>query len=243
MEQDFRNPQYVVAPASGQDVAAATARFMSRVYGWMAVGLLVTGLVAWNVATSESMVQLIFGNRGVVWVFVIAQLGLVFVLSGLFNRLSAAAMTGIFLGYAALTGVTLSSVFLIYAGDSIAGLFGVTAIAFAGLAAVGNATKRDLSGLGQFCIMGLFGLIGFAVLSRIVPGVMGPFANFAFAIVGIIVFSGLTVWDAQRIKAKYDVRMEGTELVAKLAIYGALEFYLDFVNLFLSLLRLFGRRR
>jgi FtsH-binding integral membrane protein len=224
-------------------VAAENARFMSHVYGWMAGGLCLTGAVAWNVAGNPDLVRMIFGNRLLFWGLIIAQLGAVVALSGLINRINSLTATLIYFVYAALTGLTLSSIFLAYTGSSIAQTFGVTAFGFAGLSGFGLVTKRDLGPVGSFCMMGLFGLVGFAVLSMIFPSIMGAGASFVFSIVGIIVFAGLTAYDTQRIKAMNAPGNAGTDAGRKTAIYGALTLYLDFINLFLSLLRLTGRRR
>ena len=230
--------------AIGQSaIAAENARFMSRVYGWMTGGLCVTGFVAWNVAGDPALVQTIFGNRLLFWALIIAQLGAVAALSFLINKISGAVATVIYILYAALTGLTLSSIFLLYTGSSIAQVFGVTAFGFAGLSFFGLVTKRDLGPVGSFCMMGLFGLIGFALLSMFFPSLMGAGGSFVFSIVGIIVFAGLTAYDTQRIKAMNVPGSEGTDGARKTAIFGALTLYLDFINLFLSLLRLTGRRR
>jgi FtsH-binding integral membrane protein len=142
-----------------------------------------------------------------------------------------------------LTGLTLSSIFLIYTGSSIAEVFAITAFGFAGLSGFGFVTKRDLGPVGSFCMMGLFGLVGFGLLSMIFPRLMSEGASFVFSIVGIIVFAGLTAYDTQKIKRMNSPGMEGTDAERKQAIFGALMLYLDFINLFLSLLRLMGRRR
>jgi FtsH-binding integral membrane protein len=209
----------------------------------MTGGLCVTGLVAWNVAGDPALVQTIFGNRLLFWALIIAQLGAVAALSFLINKISGAVATVIYILYAALTGLTLSSIFLLYTGSSIAEVFGVTAFGFAGLSGFGLVTKRDLGPVGSFCMMGLFGLIGYAVLSMFLPSLMGAGGSFVFSIVGIIVFAGLTAYDTQRIKAMNVPGNEGTDAGRKTAIFGALTLYLDFINLFLSLLRLSGRRR
>jgi len=199
--------------------------------------------VAWNVAGDPALVQTIFGNRMLFWALIIAQLGAVAALSFLINKISGAVATVIYILYAALTGLTLSSIFLLYTGSSIAQVFGVTAFGFAGLSFFGLVTKRDLGPVGSFCMMGLFGLIGFGLLSMFFPSLMGAGGSFVFSIVGIIVFAGLTAYDTQRIKAMNVPGSEGTDGARKTAIFGALTLYLDFINLFLSLLRLTGRRR
>src|ERR1700681_4791299 len=216
-------------------IAAENARFMSRVYGWMAGGLCLTGAVAWNVAGNPDLVQTIFGNRLLFWGLIIAQLGAVVVLSGLIHRISGLTATLIYFLYAGLTGLTLSSIFLVFTGSSIAEAFGVTAFGFAGLSAFGYVTKRDLGPVGSFCMMGLFGLVGFGLLSMLFPSLMTAGATFVFSIVGIIVFWGLTAYDTQKIKGMNPPGSEGTDAGLKTAIYGALRLYLDFINLFLSL--------
>ena len=224
-------------------MAAENARFMSGVYGWMTGGLCLTGAVAWNVASNPTLVQDIFGNRLLFWALIIAQLGAVVALSWLINRISALTATLIYFLYAGLTGLTLSSIFLVYTGSSIAEVFGVTAFGFAGLSGVGYTTKRDLGPVGSFCMMGLFGLVGYALISMLFPSLMGASGSFVFSIVGIIVFAGLTAYDTQRIKAMNAPGSIGTDAGRKTAIFGALTLYLDFINLFLSLLQLTGRRR
>jgi FtsH-binding integral membrane protein len=232
------NPAF--GPAS---ITAENARFMSGVYGWMTGGLCVTGAVAWYVSGSPDLVQTIFGNRLLFWALIIAQLGAVAALSWLINRISGSTATLIYFLYAGLTGLTLSSIFLVYTGSSIAEVFGVTAFGFAGLSGFGYVTKRDLGPVGAFCTMGLFGLIGFGLLSMFFPSLMTGGASFVFSIVGIVVFAGLTAYDTQRIKGMNVPGNEGTDAGRKTAIFGALMLYLDFINLFLSLLRLTGRRR
>jgi FtsH-binding integral membrane protein len=224
-------------------ITAENARFMSRVYGWMTSGLCVTGAVAWNVAGNPDLVRTIFGNRLLFWSLIIAQLGAVLALSWLINRISALTATLIYFLYAGLTGLTLSSIFLVFTGSSISQVFGATAFGFAGLSGVGYLTKRDLGPVGSFCTMGLFGLVGYGLLSMFFPSLMGGGASFVYSIVGIIVFAGLTAYDTQKIKGMNTPGNEGTDAGRKTAIFGALMLYLDFINLFLSLLRITGRRQ
>jgi FtsH-binding integral membrane protein len=224
-------------------IAAENASFMSRVYAWMTGGLCLTGVVAWNVSGNQELMQAIFGNRLLLLALVIAQLGAVAALSWAINRINGLTATIIYLAYAALTGLTFSFIFLVYTGSSIAQVFAVTAFSFAGLSAVGFVTKRDLGPVGAFCAMGLFGLVGFSLLSIFLPSLRSEGANFVFSIVGIVVFAGLTAYDTQKIKAMNNAGLAGTDAERKGAIFGALTLYLDFINLFLSLLRLMGRRR
>ena len=245
----MRKAPYPLYQSSGNQafglasIAAENARFMSRVYGWMTGGLCLTGAVAWNVAGNPQLVQAILGNRLLFWGLIIAQLGAVFLLSGLINRISGLTATLIYFLYAGLTGLTLSGIFLVFTGSSISQVFAVTAFGFAGLSGFGYLTKRDLGPVGSFCMMGLFGLIGFGLLSMFFPSLMGEGASFVYSIVGIIVFAGLTAYDTQKIKGMNSPGSAGTDAERKTAIFGALRLYLDFINLFLSLLRLMGRRR
>jgi FtsH-binding integral membrane protein len=241
-QQPVFNPPLGDRAFGSVSISAENARFMSRVYGWMTAGLCLTGAVAWNVAGNPALVHAIF-SRGLFWILIIAQLGAVIALSALINRISAFTATVIYCLYAALTGLTFSSIFLVYSGSSIAQAFGVTAFGFAGLSGFGYLTKRDIGPVGSFCMMGLFGLVGFAVLAMIFPSLMTQGASFVFSIVGIIVFAGLTAFDTQKIKAMNVPGSEAGEAGRKRAIFGALTLYLDFINLFLSLLRLTGRRR
>jgi FtsH-binding integral membrane protein len=237
------NPGAIDQPAYGSAaIAAENARFMSRVYGWMTAGLCVTAAIAWRVGQDPVLVRSLLANRGIFWILIIAQFGAVLALSGLINKLNAAAATAIYLVYSALTGVTLSVIFFIYTSSSIAQVFGLTAFSFAGLSAFGYVTKRDLGPVGSFCVMGLFGLVGFGLLSMFFPSLMSEGASFVFSIIGIIVFAGLTAYDTQRIKSMNVANASAGES-RKQAIHGALALYLDFINLFLSLLRLSGRRR
>jgi hypothetical protein len=247
-QSPFGNPSFGNQSLSNQafgtaSIAVESARFMSRVYGWMTAGLCLTGVVAWNVSGDPRLVQTIFGNSMLLWGLIIAQLGAVVALSWLINRINGATATLIYFLYAGLTGLTLSSIFLVYTGSSIAEVFGVTAFGFAGLSGFGFVTKRDLGPVGSFCTMGLFGLVGFGLLSMFFPKLMTAGGSFVFSIVGIIVFAGLTAYDTQKIKQMNVPGNEGTDAERKSAIFGALMLYLDFINLFLSLLRLMGRRR
>lgn len=229
-------PRYMDAGA----VAAEQQRFMVRVYNWMAAGLALTGVMALYIASSETMINLVFSNKAVPIILIVVQLGLVVYLAGWAHKMSASQATGVFLLYAGLTGVTLSSVFLVYTTSSVAWTFFVTAGTFGALSLYGLVTKKDLSGLGQFLFMGLVGLI----LSRIANMFIAS-ASFdsALNIIGVLIFAGLTVYDTQKIKKMNIIGNEGTEEDTKEAIVGALTLYLDFINLFLHLLRIMGDRR
>jgi len=218
--------------------ADVLAAFMRGVYGWMCGGLAVTAVTAWVVSGSPLITAAIFGNRMVFWALAIAQLGIVFTLSARVDRLASGTATLLFLLYSALTGVTLSAILLVYTGESVFTTFAVAAGMFGALAAYGTVTQRQLSGLGQFLFMGLVGLI--------IASVVGLFwhndaLQFVISFIGVIVFAGLTVYDAQRLKELAFATSAGP--TSGTTIVGALALYLDFINLFLFLLRFLGNRR
>jgi FtsH-binding integral membrane protein len=212
--------------------------FLWKVYGWMAIGLGLTALVAFAVAGSPDLLRVLIGNRLVFFALVIAQLGLVFFLSARADRLAPGTAAGLFTLYSALNGVTLSVILLAYTGESVTMTFVVTAGMFGALALFGSTTKRSLAGAGQFFMMGLIGLI--------LASILGMFwhndaLQFLISVVGVIVFTGLTAYDAQRLKQMALALPEGQ--VGSYAVVGALSLYLDFINLFLMLLRFTGSRR
>jgi FtsH-binding integral membrane protein len=213
--------------------------FFPRVYNWMAAGLGLTALVSLLTAASPAMLQLIFGNRLVFFGLVIAELGLVIALSGAIRRLSAFAATGMFLLYAALSGVTFAAIFIVYTRSSIASAFFVTAGTFGVMSLYGHVTRRDLTSWGSFLFMGLVGVILASVVNLFLHSEMVYWVS---TYAGILVFVGLTAYDTQKLKVLARAGLSGEER-QKAAIIGALQLYLDFVNLFLMLLRIFGRRR
>ena len=220
----------------------AMSRFVSRTYGWMFIGLLLTGIVASMIASSESAMAMVASSPGIMMVLVIAQLGIVMGLSMAYQKLSAATATLGFLAYSALTGVTFSVIFLIYTASSIGQVFMITAGMFGGLALYGTVTKKDLTGIGTFVGMGLWGLILVGVVNMFVRS---EALSMGLSAIAVVVFSGLTAYDAQRIRAMaYASTLGGsTQDGDKSAIMGALMLYLNFINLFWALLRLFGNRR
>ena len=219
-------------------VADQVATFLRVVYGWMAAGLAITAVTAWLVSSSPAIVTTIATNRLLFWGLVIAQLGIVFALSARVQRLSASTASLLFIVYSALTGVTLSFVLLMYTGESLAATFVVTSGTFGALALFGTTTRRSLDGLGQFLFMGLVGV----VLASIV-GIFWHNDAFQFVLsfIGVIVFAGLAAYDAQRLKAMALATPAGQS--GSYAIVGALALYLDFINLFLFMLRFMGNRR
>ena len=223
---------------SGSRDEAVVADFLRGVYGWMCGGLAITAATAWIVGNSPSIQTAIFTNRLLFWAIIIAQFGIVITLSARVNKLAASTASALFIAYSALTGVTLSFVLLLYTGESIASTFVICAGMFGALALYGTTTKRNLSGFGQFMFMGLIGLV--------IASLVGLFwqndgLQFMISFIGVIVFAGLTVWDAQRLKGlAFATNTGGTSSVT---IVGALALYLDFINLFLFLLRFLGGRR
>jgi FtsH-binding integral membrane protein len=221
------------------ETSAEVRSFLQQVYLFMSVGLGVSGVIAFLVARSPAALALVFGNSIVFYGLIIAQLGLVIAFSAVAARVSAGTAALMFFGYAALTGVTLSSIFVRYTAGSLAGTFFITAGSFAALSFYGLVTKRRLDSLGSFCFMGLIGLI--------IASIVNIFLNssalyWLTTFVGVIVFTGLTAYDTAKVKA-LALEAPAGEARSKLALQGALTLYLDFINLFLLLLRIFGGRR
>ncbi len=226
------------ANTTAMPISDRVSAFLSAVYGWMCTGLALTAVTAWFIAASPTLVTAIAANRVLFWGLMIAQLGIVFVLSARVQRLGASTASLLFILYPALTGVTISFVLLVYTGESVATTFLVTAGMFGGLAAYGTMTGRSLAGLGQFLFMGLIGVV--------LASVVGLFwhsdgLQFLVSFVGVIVFAGLAAYDAQRLKTMALATQDGQ--TGSYAIVGALTLYLDFINLFLFLLRFTGSRR
>jgi FtsH-binding integral membrane protein len=231
-QPSFTAPQ--VADVRDERVGA----FLSKVYGWMFVGLLVTAVTAFAVASSPALIATLVDNRIVFFALIFGQLGLVFYLAARVEKVAPTTAAGLFLLYSALMGVTSSVILLIYTSTSITSTFIVTAGMFGATAVFGTVTKRSLAGLGQFMFMGLIGLI--------LASIVGLFwqnsaLQFVISVVGVLVFTGLTAWDAQRLKQMAVALPDGR--VGAYAVVGALSLYLDFINLFFFLLRFTGSRR
>lgn len=234
---DFEITSASTSPLTSAAAERVTA-FLRQVYGWMFVGLGITAFVAYAVAGSSTLVRTIASNHVLFLVLVFAELGLVFYLSARAARLAPGAAAGLFLLYSALNGVTLSLILLMYTGASIATTFFISAGMFGAMALFGSTTKRSLAGAGQFLFMGLIGVV--------LASVVGIFwhseaLQFLISVVGVIVFTGLAAWDAQRLKQMALTVPESQ--VGSYAVVGALSLYLDFLNLFLILLRFQGGRR
>ncbi|MBR0196131.1 MAG: Bax inhibitor-1/YccA family protein [Paludibacteraceae bacterium] len=218
---------------------AVVSELMRNVYLWMTGGLALTGALAWIVANTPEVPAVIFGSQAVLWGLIIAEFVLVLVLTMAINKMSFTTAAIMYVLYSALNGVTLSSIFLIYELDSIGQVFFVTAGAFAILAFIGSVTKKDLSGLGTFLIISLAGLI----IASIVGMIMGRPDSIWISALGVLIFAGLTVYDAQKIRLMMLNQETVNEGNMKLALLGALSLYLDFINLLLRLLSLFGKRK
>jgi uncharacterized protein len=214
--------------------AVVIPSFLARVYAWMTAGLLTTALVAFVTLSTPAILQAVFGNRLVFYGLLAAELGLVVWLSGLVGKLSSTAAAGVFLLYSALNGLTLSAVFLAFTSASIVSTFVVTAGTFGAMSVYGLVTKRSLDGLGSFAFMGLIGVILF---------LRNDMLGFVLSCAGVIVFVALTAYDTRKLKAMAMAVDGASEEGRRGAISGALALYLDFINLFLMLLNLFGRRR
>jgi uncharacterized protein len=219
-------------------LAAGVDQFMSRVNLWMAAGVGVTGLVAFLISTSTAAVSLIFGTP-LIWVLIFAPIAVVWFIASRVHKMKPSTAIAVFLGYAALNGLSLSSVFLLYSLGSIASVFAIAAAMYGSLALWGYTTKRDLSPWGKFLFMALIGLIATWIFFMFVPSAMGSTMYLIFNVIGVLLFAGLTAYDTQKIKQMYLVNGGA----GNLAILGALTLYLDFINLFLFLLRLFGGGR
>ena len=218
--------------------AYTVARFFNAVYAWMAAGLALTAVVAWWVSTRPDLMQQIFRGPVLVGLF-IGQLALVWIISAATERLSAGAATGLFLLYSALNGLTLSVIFLVYAQATLASAFVITAGMFGAMSLYGFVTKRDLSAWGSMLFMALIGLILASVVSMFWRNSMlATIINYA----GVLIFVGLTAYDTQRLKEIAVATAHDASAAARYSVNGALTLYLDFINLFLFLLRILGRR-
>jgi len=236
MYSDGNNDAYV----ESREAASVQASFVAKVYGWMCFALCITGIVAYLVATNHQLVNAIFGNRLLLFGLFGAEFLIVIGLSMAINRMSAYTATAVFIAYSALNGVTFAAIFLIYTASSIASTFGITAGAFGTMALYGYITKRDLTTLGNIFFMALIGLIIATVVNMFWANSM---MYWIVTYAGVIIFCGLTAYDTQKIK-EMALGVEGDfEAERKGAVMGALALYLDFINLFLYLLRIFGSRR
>lgn len=222
-------------------VGSAVSVYMRHVYQWMTAGLALTTVVAYGVAGTPAIRDAILGNSLVLILLVGAQFGLVIALSAAIHKLSAGAATGLFLLYSALTGAMLSSIFVVYPIASIGTAFLVTTGTFLAMTVYGTVTRRDLTGLGNFLFMGLIGIIIAMVVNIFLQSSM---MNFIVSCLGVLIFTGLTAYDTQKLRRFGEAApLEDGTAIRRGAILGALTLYLDFINIFLMLLQLFGGNR
>lgn len=229
-----------VGTAQAAQIDEGLRAHMNKVYGLMSVAMLITAGVAWAVGTNEALLMAIF-TTPLKWVAMFLPLVMVFAFSAMIHRLSYAAAQLFFYAYAAAVGLSLAFIFAVYTGTSIATTFLVTAIAFAGLSLYGYTTKKDLSGMGSFLIMGVIGLIVASIINIFLAS---SAMAFAISVIGVLIFAGLTAYDTQNIKNTYiEHAVHGDqEWLGKSAIMGALNLYLDFINMFMFLLQFLGNR-
>ena len=239
--------QVSAGQATAADIDVGLREYMLKVYNLMASGLALTGIVAYFSANTPANLNMLYtaGDGGMLqptglaYLVMFSPLAFVLALSFGINKMQASTAQAVFWGFAAVMGLSLASIFLVYTGASIARVFFITAGTFAGMSLYGYTTKRDLTGMGSFLMMGLIGII----IAMIVNMFMQSSAmHFVISVVGVLIFIGLTAYDTQKIKNMY-LQADGAEVMSKKAIMGALTLYLDFINLFLMLLRLFGDRR
>jgi len=233
--------------AAAHDIDAGLREYMLRVYNYMASGLALTGIIAYGTANTPALLSLFYATSPqgflqptmLAYIAMFSPLAFVLALSFGINKMSATMAQGVFWAFAGVMGLSLSHIFLSYTGTSIARVFFITSGTFAGMSLYGYTTKRDLTGLGSFMFMGLIGIIIASIVNMFLQS---SAMQFVISVIGVLVFVGLTAYDTQKIKLMY-AEADGAGVATKKAIMGALTLYLDFINLFLMLLRLFGDRR
>ena len=213
---------------------------MRKVYVWMTLALVITGITAFGVANSPGVISALYSNQAIMWGLIIAEFALVIGISAAINRLSLTTATLLFVLYSAINGVMLSSIFLIYTATSIASVFFITAGTFAVMAFIGYTTKTDLTSLGKILLMALIGLIIASLVN--VFFIKSTGFDLIVSYVGVLIFVGLTAYDSQKIKQMLLMAPDASETSQKIALLGALSLYLDFINLFIYLLRILGKR-
>ena len=237
---EYQTMRARTATAAAVRIDEGLRAHMNKVYGLMSLAMVVTGAVAYTVGTNEALLAAIFGTP-LRWVVMFAPLVVAIGFGAMINRMSAAVAQIVFYGFAALMGLSISFIFAVYTGMSIAQTFLVTAIAFAGLSLYGYTTKKDLSGWGTFLMMGVIGLIVASIVNLFLGS---PAIMFAISVLGVLIFAGLTAYDTQSIKNEYieHAAQGDDEWLGKAAIMGALRLYLDFINMFMFLLQFLGNR-
>lgn len=236
---DYQELNYQNVATREEKAAVAFPALMRKVYVWMSMALVITGLTAWLVSHNQSLIQLIYGNQVAIWVLIIAELGLVIGLSAAINKLSLTAATLMFILYSVINGAVLSSIFLVFSVKSIGTVFFITAGTFAAMSLFGYFTKSDLTSMGKLLMMAVIGLIIATVVNLFVKS---SGLDMIISYAGVLIFVGLTAYDTQKIKKMCVMAPDMGETMQKLALLGALSLYLDFINLFIYLLRIFGNR-
>ncbi len=237
MPDRYQSRYATAAPQARAAIDEGLRAYMLKVYNYMASGVLLTGIVAYATANTPALFQAIFGTP-LFWLVALAPLGIVFFMGARINKMSASAVQTTFWIFSGLMGLSLASIFVVYTGLSISRVFFITAGAFSALSLYGYTTRRDLTGFGSFLMMGLFGIIIAMIVNIFLASSM---LDFMISTIGVLIFAGLTAYDTQAIRRMY-LASDGHEVGTKKAVMGALRLYLDFINLFLMLLRLFGSR-
>lgn len=237
---DYQSTQTVGAGTQSSAIDMGLRTHMNKVYGLMSVGMALTAAVAWGVGTNAAMTAAIFGTP-LKWLVMFAPMLMVFAFGALIGRMSVSAAQLFFYAYSAMMGLSLSFIFAVYTGTSIAQTFLVTSIAFAGLSLYGYTTKKDLSGFGTFLMMGLIGLVVASIVNIFLAS---SALAFAISVIGVLIFAGLTAYDTQSIKNDYIAHAQhgDADWLGKSAIMGALRLYMDFINMFMFLLQFLGNR-
>ena len=243
----LRTGEMTRAQAEAAEIDVGLREYMLRIYNYMASGLALTGIIAYGSANTPAILNLLYTQSPegflqptmLAWIAMLSPLGFVLALSFGINRMKPATAQAVFWGFSAVMGLSLSHIFLAYTGASIARVFFITSGTFAGMSIYGYTTKRDLTGLGSFMFMGLIGIIIASIVNMFLQSTA---MHFIISVIGVLVFVGLTAYDTQKIKNLYS-EIDSAATATKKAIMGALTLYLDFINLFLMLLRLFGQRR
>ena len=234
-DQPFGRVETISRPGIDQGLRA----YMLGVYNYMAAGLAVSGIIAWFVSSSPAMLSAIYGNAALTWIVMLAPLAFILALSFGIQKMKASTVQALYWAFAITMGISLSSIFVVYTSASIARVFFITAATFGAMSLYGYTTKRDLTGWGSFLFMGLIGIIIASVVNFFLASAA---MDFAISVIGVLIFVGLTAYDTQKIRNEYS-EFDSSEVATKKSVFGALRLYLDFINLMLMLLRLFGQRR
>ena len=234
-DQPFGRVETISRPGIDQGLRA----YMLGVYNYMAAGLAVSGIIAYFVSSSPAMLSAIYGNTALTWIVMLAPLAFILALSFGIQKMKASTVQALYWAFAITMGISLSSIFVVYTSASIARVFFITAATFGAMSLYGYTTKRDLTGWGSFLFMGLIGIIIASVVNFFLASAA---MDFAISVIGVLIFVGLTAYDTQKIRNEYS-EFDSSEVATKKSVFGALRLYLDFINLMLMLLRLFGQRR